>query len=132
MTSGAGVKHHNGPCDGKIGYVSQQLARFEAQRLADLSQARMSVYRCPNCKEFHVGTDRKGLILPNTATLPEDIGERERLVERLIGINGAIEELRYGSVDRSLQKRRRLLAEKSAVELRLAQIKRMRREKHHV
>ena len=125
-------KHNVGGCTGKIGYLRRDAAMYEAQRIADLNKERMSVYRCAQCREYHVGSNANGEILPNTVTLPEGENEREHIVERVAGINAALEEIRYGNVDRSWEKKRRLIAEKKALEVRLAQIKRLRKEAHNV
>jgi hypothetical protein len=125
--------HHNGPCSGKIAYLRRDIAEFEAQRLADQLNHRTSVYHCAQCGDYHVGKNENGPWVPGTPPKPEAEGEREQLVLRRFGIEAALDELKYGqAVDRGWEKRRRLLSEKHAIDLRLAQIKLLRKEAHNV
>lgn len=126
-----GAPHHNGSCTGKIKYLRRDLAEFEARRLANQLNHATAVYLCKQCGEFHVGKNPKGPFIPGAALEPEGEFEREELVQRKIGIEAAIDELRYGpAVDRGWEKKRRLVAERNAIELRLAQIKQLRRAAH--
>lgn len=42
----------------KVGYASREEALTHAQSLARRDGASMSVYRCPTCKQWHVGHQR--------------------------------------------------------------------------
>lgn len=123
--------HHSGPCQGKIGYIRRDVAEFEAQRLADQLTHRTSVYLCKSCSEFHVGKNDNGEFIPGTPPKPEGEIEREELVSEKAMIEASLDELRMSRfVDRSWEKRRRLIARKNAIDLRLAQIKMMRKVNH--
>ena len=118
----------SGPCLGKIGYLSQKTAQIEAQRLADINAERMSVYRCHICLEWHVGHSRFGQIIPNTPAPAEEPGEWEELVERKSSLESALSMLRHSAIRDTNAKERRLKADLAECELRIVQIKRLRKQ----
>lgn len=125
--------HHKGACQGKIGYIRREVAEFEAQRLADQLTHRTSVYLCCLCNEYHVGKNESGEFIPGTPPRPEGENEREELVTERQMIEASLDELRLGRhVDRGWEKKRRLIARKNAIDLRLSQIKLMRKVNHNL
>ena len=125
-----GNAHHTGSCVGKIGYVDRSLAEREAQRLANDLHVRVDVYRCWKCGELHVGKSASGHFVPTTEVQPAQEGERHDLVIRKRLIEGALTELRYGKADGKEAKRRRLVTQLAAIDLRLTEIKQQKEAEH--
>jgi hypothetical protein len=128
-TDGAGRAHHVGPCIGKVGYLDGKLAEWAAQQLADDLNVRADVYRCKYCGELHVGKSMNGRFTPNREIEPEQEGEHHELVTKKRVIEGILGEMRYGSTAGMFEKKRRLVGQLSSLDLRLSELKKLRRER---
>jgi hypothetical protein len=127
-TDGSGRAHHVGPCIGKVGYLDGKLAERSAQQLANDLNVRTDVYRCQFCGELHVGKNSSGRFVPDHTIEPEQEGEYHELVSKKRTIEGILSELRYGSAAGKHDKKRRLVGQLSTIDLRLSELKKLRKE----
>ncbi len=117
-------------CRRKIGYRSAGLASLECQRLQrENPDDHFSVYRCPDCLEWHVGHSigQAGRAPVNPEAPLEQEGEYERLVQRQHQIQGALTDLKMSRPWDWENKRRYLTGELAVIVTRIQEIKMHRR-----